>query len=165
MNIKHKYFYLFILLFALIDQISKILFIKYFDINPKLLTSEFLHKVNEYFNLVIVWNRGFAFGSLQNNMFSINVLYIVIILSVICILVIYANKLNQKYYFFAFSLVIGGAIGNLIDRIAYGAVVDFIDLHYQNLHWYVFNIADIYISFGCIMLILGEIRNKPTSNE
>ena len=75
------------------------------------------------------------------------------------------QQIKPKVYFFAFSLVIGGAIGNLIDRIAYGAVVDFIDLHYQNLHWYVFNIADIYISFGCIMLILGEIRNKPTSNE
>ena len=83
-------------------------------------------------------------------------------LPVICILVIYANKLNQKYYFFAFSLVIGGAIGNLIDRITYGAVVDFIDLHYQNLHWYVFNIADINISIGCVLLILYEISNKKT---
>ena len=165
MNIKHKYFYLFILLFALLDQVSKILFIKYFDIDPKLLTSEFLYKVNEYLNLVIVWNRGFAFGSFQNNIFSVNILYIVIILSVICILVIYAIKLNQKYYFFVFSLVIGGAIGNLIDRIAYGAVVDFIDLHHKNLHWYVFNIADIYISFGCMLLILGEIRSKLTINE
>ncbi|MDA9591565.1 signal peptidase II [Pelagibacteraceae bacterium] len=165
MSIKHKYFYLLILLFTLVDQVSKNLVIRYFDINPKLLNSEFLYKVNEYFNLVIVWNRGFAFGSFQNNIFSINILYIFLVLSVICILLIYVNKLNQKYYFFAFSLVIGGATGNLIDRIAYGAVVDFIDLHYQNLHWYVFNIADIYISFGCILLILREIINKLTNND
>ena len=165
MNTKHKYFYLFILLFALVDQVSKNLIIRYFDINPKLLTSEFLYKVNDYFNLVIVWNKGFAFGSFQNNLFSINILYIILVLSVICLLLIYANKLNQKYYFFAFSLVIGGAIGNLIDRIAYGAVVDFIDLQYQNLHWYVFNIADICISLGCIILILGEVINKQTNND
>jgi signal peptidase II len=58
-------------------------------------------------------------------------------------------------------LIIGGALGNLIDRILYGAVVDFIDLHYMNLHWYVFNIADICISIGCILLVLAEITKKP----
>jgi|TARA_A100000164_G_scaffold22_1_gene16 signal peptidase II len=62
-------------------------------------------------------------------------------------------------------MIIGGAIGNLIDRVLYGAVVDFIDLHYQNLHWYVFNIADIYISIGCILLILFEIKKKLTNHD
>jgi|TARA_B110000261_G_scaffold163413_1_gene209409 signal peptidase II len=165
MNIHRKYFYLFILFFAATDQLSKYYLIRHFDINPELLISDFLYKVNEYFNIVIVWNRGFAFGSFQSNMLSFNILYVCIISSVICILLIYANKLNQKYYFFAFSLVIGGALGNLIDRIAYGAVIDFIDLNFQNLHWYVFNIADIYISLGCILLIFAEIRNKLTDND
>ena len=73
--------------------------------------------------------------------------------------------LNEKYYFYLFSMIIGGAIGNLIDRVLYGAVVDFIDLHYQNLHWYVFNIADIYISIGCILLILFEIKKKLTNHD
>ena len=73
--------------------------------------------------------------------------------------------LNEKNYFYLFSMIIGGAIGNLIDRVLYGAVVDFIDLHYQNLHWYVFNIADIYISIGCILLILFEIKKKLTNND
>jgi signal peptidase II len=59
-------------------------------------------------------------------------------------------------------LIIGGALGNLIDRILYGAVVDFIDLHYMNLHWYVFNIADICISLGCMLLVLAEIIKKPS---
>ena len=62
-------------------------------------------------------------------------------------------------------MIIGGAIGNLIDRVLYGAVVDFIDLHYLNLHWYVFNIADIYISIGCILLILFEIKKKLTNHD
>ena len=62
-------------------------------------------------------------------------------------------------------MIIGGAIGNLIDRVLYGAVVDFIDLHYQNLHWYVFNIADIYISTGCILLILLEVKKKLIKHD
>ena len=57
-------------------------------------------------------------------------------------------------------MIIAGAIGNLIDRVLYGAVIDFLDVHYQNLHWYVFNIADIYISIGCILLILFETKKK-----
>ena len=165
MKTELKFFYLFILFTVFVDQVSKYFIIEYFNIYPELLINDFLYEVNQYLNIVIVWNKGFAFGLFQNNIFSVNILYIFLIGSVILVLIIYANKLNQKYYFLIFGLIIGGALGNLIDRILYGAVVDFIDLHYMNLHWYVFNIADIYISFGCIMLILGEIRNKPTSNE
>jgi signal peptidase II len=62
-------------------------------------------------------------------------------------------------------MIIAGAIGNLIDRVLYGAVIDFIDVHYQNLHWYVFNIADIYISIGCILLILFEIKKKLIKHD
>ena len=165
MKANHKYFILFISFFTILDQLTKLSIIRYFSIKSELLVDDFLFSVNEYLNFVIVWNKGFAFGLLQNDLFTINLLYILIISIVIIFLFFYANSLNQRYQYFIFSLLIGGAIGNLIDRIRYGAVVDFIDVHYQNLHWYVFNIADIYISFGCIMLILGEIRNKPTSNE
>ena len=90
---------------------------------------------------------------------------IFLILPVIIFLFFYVHILNEKYYFYLFSMIIGGAIGNLIDRVLYGAVVDFIDLHYQNLHWYVFNIADIYISIGCILLILFEIKKKLTNHD
>ena len=83
----------------------------------------------------------------------------------IIFLFFYVRILNEKYYFYLFSIIIGGAIGNLIDRVLYGAVVDFIDLHYQNLHWYVFNIADIYISIGCILLILFEIKKKLIKHD
>ena len=160
MKTELKFFYLFILFAVFVDQVSKYFIIEYFNIYPELLINDFLYEVNQYLNIVIVWNKGFAFGLFQNNIFSVNILYIFLIGSVILVLIIYANKLNQKYYFLIFGLIIGGALGNLIDRILYGAVVDFIDLHYMNLHWYVFNIADICISIGCILLVLAEIRKK-----
>ena len=162
MKTELKFFYLFILFAVFVDQVSKYFIIEYFNIYPELLINDFLYEVNQYLNIVIVWNKGFAFGLFQNNIFSVNILYIFLIGSVILVLIIYANKLNQKYYFLIFGLIIGGALGNLIDRILYGAVVDFIDLHYMNLHWYVFNIADICISIGCILLVLAEIRKKPS---
>lgn len=161
MKTELKFFYLFILFAVFVDQVSKYFIIEYFDIYPELLINDFLYEINQYLNIVIVWNKGFAFGLFQNNIFSVNILYILLIGSVILVLIIYANKLNQKYYFLIFGLIIGGALGNLIDRILYGAVVDFIDLHYMNLHWYVFNIADICISIGCILLVLAEITKKP----
>ena len=160
MKTELKFFYLFILFAVFVDQVSKYFIIEYFNIYPELLINDFLYEVNQYLNIVIVWNKGFAFGLFQNNIFSVNILYIFLIGSVILVLIIYANKLNQKYYFLIFGLIIGGALGNLIDRILYGAVVDFIDLHYMNLHWYVFNIADICISIGCILLVLAEIKKK-----
>ena len=158
MKTELKFFYLFILFAVFVDQVSKYFIIEYFNIYPELLINDFLYEVNQYLNIVIVWNKGFAFGLFQNNIFRVNILYIFLIGSVILVLIIYANKLNQKYYFLIFGLIIGGALGNLIDRILYGAVVDFIDLHYMNLHWYVFNIADICISLGCMLLVLAEIK-------
>ena len=160
MKTELKFFYLFIFFAVFVDQVSKYFIIEYFNIYPELLINDFLYEVNQYLNIVIVWNKGFAFGLFQNNIFSINILYIFLIGSVILVLIIYANKLNQKYYFLIFGLIIGGALGNLIDRILYGAVVDFIDLHYMNLHWYVFNIADICISLGCMLLVLAEIKKN-----
>ena len=162
MKANHKYFILFISFFTILDQLTKLSIIRYFNIKSELLVDDFLFSVNEYLNFVIVWNKGFAFGLLQNDLFTINLLYILIISVVIIFLFFYANSLNQRYQYFIFSLLIGGAIGNLIDRIRYGAVVDFIDVHYQNQHWYVFNIADINISIGCVLLILYEISNKKT---
>ena len=63
-------------------------------------------------------------------------------------------------YYFSFSLIIGGAIGNLIDRFSYNAVLDFIDLHYKNFHWFTFNLADIFITLGIILLICKSIVIK-----
>ena len=88
--------------------------------------------------------------------------FIVVILVIVLILIIKTDDI--RFYFY--SIIFGGAIGNLFDRFYYSAVPDFIDLHINNLHWFIFNIADIFVSIGVICLILVElIFNKSLENE
>ena len=160
-----KIFILFIFLFAAFDQITKLLVIYYFEIDVERLNSTIIFYINEYLNFYIIWNKGFAFGLFQNDIDLVNNIYMVLILTIIIILFIYALQINRKIYYFSFSLIIGGAIGNLIDRFSYNAVLDFIDLHYNNYHWYVFNIADITITTGCILTIILELFFKEKENK
>ena len=160
-----KRFILFIFLFAAIDQISKLLVIYYFEIDVERLNSTIIFYINEYLNFYIIWNKGFAFGLFQNDIDLVNNIYMVLILTIIIILFVYALQINRRMYYFSFSLIIGGAIGNLIDRFSYNAVLDFIDLHYNNYHWYVFNIADITITTGCILTIILELFFKEKENK
>ena len=160
-----KRFILFIFLFAVADQITKLFVIYYFEIDVDRLNSTILFPINEYLNLYVIWNKGFAFGLFQNDINLVNNIYMILILIVIIILCIYAIQINRRAYYFSFSLIIGGAIGNLIDRFSYNAVLDFIDLHYNNFHWYVFNIADITITVGCILTIILELFFKEKENQ
>tara|TARA_B100001741_G_scaffold295777_1_gene279135 strand:+ start:1072 stop:1590 length:519 start_codon:yes stop_codon:yes gene_type:complete len=160
-----KRFILFIFLIAAFDQITKLLVIHYFEIDVKRLNSTIIFYINEYLNFYIIWNKGFAFGLFQNDIDLVNNIYMVLILTIIIILFVYALQINRRMYYFSFSLIIGGAIGNLIDRFSYNAVLDFIDLHYNNYHWYVFNIADITITTGCILTIILELFFKEKENK
>ena len=135
----------------ILDRISKIYVINLsknsFDI--ELYTSKFL-------NITLVWNEGIAFGLFSSSHeYWYNFLTIVIVLIAIVILIMSIRENGAQRYFFL--IVSGGALGNLYDRIFFKAVPDFIDLHVGNFHWFVFNIADIFITFGVIMLILWEI--------
>ena len=160
-----KRLFLFIFLFAAFDQITKLLVIYYFEIDVERLNSTIIFYINEYLNFYIIWNKGFAFGLFQNDIDLVNNIYMVLILTIIIILFVYALQINRRMYYFSFSLIIGGAIGNLIDRFSYNAVLDFIDLHYNNYHWYVFNIADITITTGCILTIILELFFKEKENK
>ena len=160
-----KRFILFIFLFTALDQISKLLVIYYFEIDVERLNSTIIFYINKYLNFYIIWNKGFAFGLFQNDIDLVNNIYMVLILTIIIILFVYALQINRRMYYFSFSLIIGGAIGNLIDRFSYNAVLDFIDLHYNNYHWYVFNIADITITTGCILTIILELFFKEKENK
>ena len=160
-----KRFILFIFLFAAADKITKLFVIYYFEIDVDRLNSIILFPINEYLNFHVIWNKGFAFGLFQNDINLVNNIYMILILIVITILFIYSIQINSKVYYFSFSLIIGGAIGNLIDRFSYNAVLDFIDLHYNNFHWYVFNIADITITAGCILTIILELFFKEKENQ
>ena len=137
-------------LIFILDRISKIYVINLsknsFDI--ELFTSKFL-------NITLIWNEGIAFGIFSAiHEYWYNLLTIAIVLIAIIILIMSIRQDSTQKYFLL--IVFGGALGNLYDRIFFKAVPDFIDLHVGDFHWFIFNVADIFITFGVIMLILWE---------
>ena len=142
----------------LIDQVSK-----YYIINVFKFQNEAIY-LSSFLNLQLIWNEGIAFGllSFENNLYYNSITFVIII--VISILLFLIKNDDQYSYFY--SMIVGGALGNLIDRIRYSSVPDFIDFHISNFHWFVFNIADIFVSLGVICLIVAEIFfNKNKINE
>ena len=149
---KENFYFLAIILFIFgIDRLSKIEIIKNF--------SDGSFYLNDFLNLDLVWNTGIGFGLLSSNSTifynSISLLIGVIILFLL-FLIISANNFDK----FVFSLITGGAIGNFYDRIYFQAVPDFIDLHFENLHWFTFNLADIFITVGIIIYICKGFTEK-----
>ena len=115
--------------------------------------------INSYLNFYLIWNKGIAFGLFsfdQNLIYNFVTLIIVVISLVIIILIIKTNGIER----YSFTLVFGGAISNLYDRIYYKAVPDFIDFHIAEYHWFVFNMADIFITLGIVSIILIEVLKK-----
>ena len=151
---------LIIVLIFFLDRLSKIYVLSLAKINNSVNIF-----VTEYLNIYLIWNEGIAYGLLsfgQSSIYNIITVLIVIISIVVYVLIIKTNDI--RFYFY--SLVFGGAIGNLFDRLYYSAVPDFIDLHIHNYHWFIFNVADIFITTGVICLILVElIFNKSLENE
>ena len=135
----------------LIDRISKLYILKLAEVE----NSVDIY-ITPYLNLFLIWNKGIAFGLLSMNESMIyNTITLIICLIVMVILFTMWKNNNIQQYFLA--LVAGGALGNLYDRIVYTAVPDFIDLHFQGFHWFVFNVADIFITVGVFCLILVEL--------
>ena len=162
-KIKIKNFILnFIILITifLIDRISKIYIIKLAELE----NSVDIY-ITPYLNLYLIWNKGIAFGLLSvNETIIYNIITFIIVIIIIVILFMMVKNDNFQRYFLA--LVAGGALGNLYDRIVYTAVPDFIDLHFQGFHWFVFNVADIFITVGVFCLILVELfYNNKITNE
>ena len=149
----------FILLIFLFDRVSKTYVIY---LNDKLLGSEIFS--SKYLNIDLIWNEGIAFGLFsfsQSNLYNLITLIIIIIIFFILTLIKKSEGLER----ISLSMVFGGAIGNLYDRIMYKAVPDFIDFHIADLHWFIFNVADIFITLGVIMLILLELFKTKKYNE
>ena len=110
----------------------------------------------------MIWNNGIAFGLLSfDSNFYYNIITLIIFV-VIFILILFIKNLDSNSYFY--SMVVGGALGNLMDRIRFSSVPDFIDLHYQGFHWFVFNGADIFITIGVICLIFDEVFLEKNRN-
>ena len=135
----------------ILDRLTK-LYVIYLDkINssPEIFSSKFL-------NIYLIWNEGIAFGLFsfnENNLYNFLTLFILIIIFVI-LLMIFKSSGFKKY---SLLMIFGGALGNVFDRIIYKAVPDFIDFHIGNFHWFIFNLADVFISLGVIFMIIYEL--------
>ena len=120
--------------------------------------------ITTYLNFYLIWNKGIAFGLFSfNEAFIYNIITIIIITITLIVLIMIAKTEKFKKYFLLF--VFGGSLGNLFDRIYYSAVPDFIDFHIKDFHWFVFNVADIFITLGIICLIFDEIFINNRKNE
>ena len=150
---------LIVLILFCIDRFSKIYVI---ELAEKTNVSEIY--ITSFLNSYLVWNTGIAFGLFSfSNEFTYNLFTIlIVIINLIIIYLIYVTKDFRRYFFL---LILGGSFGNLFDRLYYGSVPDFIDFHIGNFHWFIFNLADIFITTGVICLILAELLYKKGPNE
>ena len=113
-----------------------------------------------YLNIVLIWNKGIAFGLFSFNQSNLYNILSLIIAIIIVILVIMSLK-SQGFKRYSLLMIVGGALGNLQDRIFFNAVPDFIDFHIGNFHWFIFNVSDIFITIGVIFMIILEMIDKP----
>jgi len=150
------YSFALILLIFVLDRLSKIYVIELIRSQEKEI---FLY---DFLNLTLNWNTGIAFGLLS---FNANLLYhlvsalILLIIAYLIYLMVIADSSGK----IILSLIIGGAIGNLYDRLTYFAVPDFIDFHIEDFHWFTFNVADIFISIGILLMVIKEFILKKKS--
>ena len=154
MSNKNIFYFSIILLIFLADRISKLWIISFSDSsnNPNI-------EVLPFINLHLIWNKGIAFGLFSfSEKYNYNFLtFLIFIVIIVVFWMLLKSKGLEKY---GFIFVFGGSLGNVYDRIFYSAVPDFIDIYYKNFHWFIFNVADIFITLGVIVLILNEFFLK-----
>jgi len=159
--LKKKFFINFILVLTIfcLDRITKNFVISQSKIN---LSNDLF--LSNYLNISLMWNEGIAFGLFAfDESFFYN--FITLLIIIVIIIVFFLILKNEGYKKYSLILILGGALGNLYDRILFSAVPDFIDFHIGDFHWFVFNVADIFISIGVIIMILSEFMVTKTSNE
>ena len=150
---------IFILILFFIDRVSKFLIIRF---NNE--TEEANIILAPFLNLNLVWNEGIAFGLLSFDddlSYRLVTLFISIVILILFFMLYKAEKLNRV----ALIMVIGGATGNFFDRIYYSAVPDFVEIYYKSFHWFIFNVADIFITLGVFCLIYVELITKDKLDE
>ena len=154
LNIKKIFIYLgIVLVIFFLDRISKIYILNIAE------SREIVEiNVNFFLNFILVWNTGIGFGLLS---FEHSTIYnfITVLIIIINLLIIYLIFKSYDLRAYFFILILGGSLGNLFDRVYYSAVPDFIDLNYKGYHWFIFNVADIFITLGIICLIFVELLN------
>jgi signal peptidase II len=134
-----------------LDRLSKIYVIQ---LDKNNLGSDIFNST--YLNIVLIWNKGIAFGLLSfNESYLYNIISLII--AIIIIVLIIMSLKNQGFKRYSLLMIVGGALGNLHDRIFFNAVPDFIDFHIGNFHWFIFNVSDIFITLGVISMIVLEL--------
>ena len=148
---------LIIILIFVSDRISKIKIINHQIDNNRVY-------INDFMNFDLVWNTGIGFGllSFDQSLFYNAITSLIVLINLLIIYMIIKTD-DIRSYFLVF--VLGGSLGNLFDRLYYSAVPDFIDINYEDFHWFIFNVADIFITFGIICLIFAELMNYKSENE
>lgn len=137
---------------VLADQLSKITM-------TRILAYGQSESVTSFFNLVMVYNKGAAFSFLADQPGWQRYFFTGIsVLASLFILWMLKRNPSQRLFCWALALILGGALGNLIDRVAYGHVIDFLDLHLGGWHWPAFNVADSAITVGALLFVLDELR-------
>ncbi len=151
-SMSKKYIFCIVIFTLFLDQVSKRIVVENIEIFANNL------EISKYFNLVYVENRGVSFGmfSEHDKSFYFGILSMLVSAYIIYLLVKSIDLIES----IGLSLILGGAIGNGVDRLYYGYVVDFIDLHLNNFHWPAFNFADTFITLGAIIFVFSIISNK-----
>ena len=152
------YLLIFTIIFAL-DRITKIYILHLAEINNTLDIY-----ITSFLNLYLIWNKGIAFGLLS---FDKNIVYnfITFFIAFVTLIIFIIAIKSSDFKGYLFMVIFSGSIGNLFDRFYFSAVPDFIDFHINDFHWFIFNVADIFISLGVICLIFVEIFIKKEAND
>ena len=157
LNFLNKNFYIGFSLVSLIyflDRLTKILVI---HLDKNSLGSDIFSSA--YLNIILIWNKGIAFGLFSfNEAYLYNILSIII--SIVIIILVIMSLKNEGFKRYSLLMIVGGALGNLHDRIFFNAVPDFIDFHVGNFHWFIFNVSDIFITLGVISMIILELSDN-----
>lgn len=149
---KENIYFLFLILFIFfLDRYSKNQILKNFN--------EVRFYINDYFNLDLIWNSGIGFGLLSSDS-EIIYNFLTVIIGLVIFILFYVSLISNKLDKLIYCIIIGGALGNFYDRLQYRAVPDFIDIHYNNFHWFTFNVADIFISLGIVIYICKSFLEK-----
>ena len=157
-----KNFYISFSIVALIYFLDRLTKIYVIQLNKNNLGLDIFNSA--YLNIVLIWNKGIAFGLFSFDKSSLYNILSLIILLIVIILVIMSLK-SQGFKRYSLLMIVGGPLGNLHDRIFFNAVPDFIDFHIENFHWFIFNVADIFISLGVIFMIIFELIDNNKKNE
>jgi len=148
-----------ILTLFFIDRLSKM-----YLINLQSTGTDIDFYIFPFLNFYLVWNTGIGFGlaAMESNIYYHILTSIIAIVNIGLIFFLIKSK---GIYAYSIVLIIGGSLGNLFDRIYYYAVPDFIDLHFGNFHWFIFNVADIFITVGIISLVFAELSKKGKASK